>query len=325
VLLPGSFSVALALMLVSMVCWGSWTNTWRIARRWQLEFYHCDWAVGAFLAAAVAAAVGVRFAAPDFFHDVRDAGSMSLLCAAAGGAALNLGNFFLMAAIARVGMAVAFPIACGLALVVSTLLSYWIHPLGDAALLAGGVALVFCAVITNSLAYRSMTARAAHKPNGGLAMCLAAGVLFSICTPLAAKAFASPQPLSPYGAGVIYTAGSLVATVPLMLFLQWRPLDGDGFSLRRYVAGSRRDHAAGLAGGFIWGTAMALNYAAAAFAGMAVAGAVGQANPLVAAIWGVFIWREFRGSSRRTYVLLTVMAVLYAGGLLTLGYSFRNL
>lgn len=323
-LLPETFAAALAMMLGSMICWGSWTNLWRLARRWRIEFFHYDWAWGMFLAAALAALTGgLLFGRPHFLDNLRAAGGDAMAWAMAGGACLNVGNFLLMAGIARVGMTVAFPVAVGLSLVVSTVLSYLVHPLGDPLLLAAGVTLVFCAVMTNGLVYRSA---GAGKPGGagGLAMCVAAGILFSMCGPMVAKALTAARPLAPYGAGLLYSIGSLAATAPLVAWLWRRPLDGVPLALANYRAGTLRDHAAGLAGGAVWGAGMMFNFLAAGMAGMAVSGAIGQANPLVAAAWGIFVWREFRGAKPRTVALLALMIALYSAGLLLLALSFRD-
>ena len=325
-LLPHSFPVALAMMLVCMVCWGSWTNTYRLARRWPLEFFHCDFAIGVFLAGVVAAVTfGTLFGRPDFMDNLRTADGAALAWAAAGGAAVNAGNLLLMGAIARIGMAIAFPIAVGTALVVSTVLSYLVRPVGDAVLLAAGVTLVFCAVVANALAYRSReSGGAAPRSRGGLAMCFTAALLFSAAGPLVAKAMATTQPLAPYGAGVFYGGGNLLITLPLLVAaLRW-PIGPLPFKAHEYLAGSTLNHFSGLAGGLIWGAGMVLAFAAANLAGMAISGAVGQANSLVAAVWGIFVWREFRGAPRRTHLLLALMMALYIAGLALLALSFRN-
>lgn len=322
-LLPETFAAALAMMLVSMVCWGSWPNTWRLARDWRLEFFHCDYALGVMLAATVAAlTVGMLFGPPDFLENLRTADGVAMAWATVAGACLNLGNFLLMAGIARVGMTVAFPVAVGFSLVVGTVLSYLVHPLGDPALLAAGVALVFLAVLANSLVYRSVGAAKAQG-GGGLAMCLASGVLFSICGPMVAKALTAPHPVAPYGAALLYAAGSLLVTVPLLAWLLRNPIGGGRLRFRDYVHGGTRNHLAGVAGGLVWGSGMVTSFIAAGLAGMAVAGAVGQANPLVAAAWGIFVWHEFRGATRRTHALLALMIGLYTAGLALLSLSFR--
>ena len=312
------------MMLLAMVCWGSWTNTYRLARGWRLELYHFDYSVGVLLAALAAALTGgTLFGSPDWTGNLRSADAAALVWAACGGASLNIGNFLLMAGIERVGMTVAFPVSVGFALVVSTILNYLVHPLGDPVLLGAGVTLVFCAVLTNSYAYSSAHGPVQTRAGSGLAMCFAAGILFSISSPLVAKAMASARPLAPYGACVMYGTSSLAASVLLLFYLLRRPLGGVPLPLKSYLRGSAVNHGAGLAGGVIWGAGMVLSFVAAGLAGMAVSSAVGQANPLVAAVWGIFVWHEFRAAARRTHVLLALMLLLYATGLLLLALSFR--
>lgn len=317
-MLPSSYSAALAMMLLCMVAWGSWTNMYRLARKWRLEFFHVDWALGLFFIAVVAS----TFSALPFTADAGSASGLAILCAVTGGAVLNLGNFLLMVGIGRVGMAVAFPVSVGFALVVSTLLSYSINPLGNAALLTVGVALVFCAVLANSLAYRLRSAGTGSRSWGGLVMCFVAGVLFSMAGPLVAKALSTVRPLTPYGVAVLYAAGSLLITLPLFLYMVWKPVDGPPFSLRDYLNGSVRNHLTGFAGGLIWGAGMVMGFLAAGLVGMALSGAIGQANPLVAAIWGVLVWREFRGAPPRAGAALAVTILLYTAGLVVLARSF---
>lgn len=308
-LLPASFSAALALMLLSMVCWGSWPNAYRLAPRRALEFRHFDFSIGLLVAALIALVVG------NAGVGLRSADPIAFVAAAAGGVVVNIGNYLLMAGVARVGLAIAFPVSVGSSLVVSALLSYLVRPLGDPLLLGAGVALVFAAVMTNSLAYRCMGARSRGDSHGGLPMCFGAAVFFSVSGPLVAKALTTPRPLDPYAVSLVYAAGSMLAAVLVVQFVGRPPWAG-------YVSRSVRDHAAGLTGGLIWGCGMVLNFLAAGMVGMAVAGAIGQANPLVAALWGIFVWREFRGASRRVHLLLAVMIVLYAAGLVLVGESF---
>lgn len=317
-----SFAAALTMMLASMLFWGSWTNTYRLAPRWPLPLFHTDYALGVCLAAWIAAYAGAGFDAPLFFKGLQQADAGAGSAALAAGVMLNAGNFLLMAGIARVGMTVAFPLSVGFSLVVSTALSYLIHPLGHPGLLGGGVALVFCAVLVNSLVYRTISKGPGSAGRGGLSMCIAAGVLFSICGALVAKALAPPRPVPPLAAAALYAFGSLLATLPLIMVVATRMPGGNRQLLKKYATPSGRAHTAGLAGGAIWGTGLVLNLAAGSRVGVAIAGAVGQANPLVAALWGIVVWKEFRGSSIRTRLLLALMLALYTAGLGLLGLSF---
>jgi glucose uptake protein len=151
-----------------------------------------------------------------------------------------------------------------------------------------------------------------------------AGVLFSIAGPLIARAMVPPRPLAGYGAAVLYAFGCAAATGPLLVYAALRRRDPTPLSIENYGRGSARDHAAGLLGGLVYGVGAVFVLLAAGLAGMAAAGAVGQANPLVAALWGIVVWKEFRGATRRTWLLVTLMLALYTAGLVLLGLSLRT-
>ena len=153
-------------------------------------------------------------------------------------------------------------------------------------------------------------------------MCFIAGILFSMAGPLVAKALSTEHPLTPYGVAVLYAGGSLLITVPLFFYLARRPVDGAAYSPGEYLAGSARNRLAGFAGGVIWGSGMVFGFVAAGLVGMALSGAIGQANPLVAAVWGIVVWREFRGAPRPAFVALAVTLILYTAGLVVLARSF---
>jgi glucose uptake protein len=308
------FAAALALMLISMVCWGSWTNASRLARQGRLEFFHADFSWGVFAVAVAAGAAGL-------LDSLGRASGAAIGSALLGGMAVNAGNLVLVVGIARVGMTVASPVSVGLALVLSTSLSYLVQPRGNAALLAAGVALILCAAMANALAYRLAFPPQGGRRRGGLGLCVAAGLLFSAAAPLATHALAAAEPLSPLAAAALYASGGLLAGLLLLAWLARRPVEGGPYTFAAYSASSRRNHLAGLAGGAIWGTGMTLCFVAGGAAGMALAGAVGQANPLVAAVWGIFVWREFHGASRRAWQALALAIALYVAGLLVLAAS----
>jgi glucose uptake protein len=75
----------------------------------------------------------------------------------------------------------------------------------------------------------------------------------------------------------------------------------------------------GMAGGMIWMLALSLNLLASGVAGPAVSYALGQGATLVAAIWGVFVWKEFSGAPRATFLQLGFMFACYAVGLILIG------
>jgi glucose uptake protein len=88
-----------------------------------------------------------------------------------------------------------------------------------------------------------------------------------------------------------------------------------------YRAGSARLHSIGVLGGVIWMLALCLNVIASGVAGPAVSYALGQGATLIAAIWGVFIWKEFRHAPRSVAPLIVLMFLGYAAGLVLIGVT----
>jgi len=323
--LPQTFATALAMMLAGMVCWGSWANAYKLTPHRRFELFYWDYVIGVFLTAMICALTfGSSFGSPAFIENLLGASRISTVYALLAGVVLNCGNVLLMAGIALAGMAVAFPIALGLSIVVSTALSYMVNPKGNPAFLFAGVALVFVAVVLSSLAYRARERGAAKPPGKGLLVCGAAGILFCGFAPMVAKSFASPQPVGPYGAAVLFTAGALLSTFPLMGYFMRRPVEGSPLAGAEFWKSSSLDHLAGLLGGVIWGLGTVLTFAAADFVGMALAGAIGQANCMVAAVWGVFVWREFRDAPLKPKLFLAAMFAFYLGGIGAIALSHET-
>jgi glucose uptake protein len=325
--LPGSYVVALVIMVAGMIFWGSWANTYKLTRNWRIELYYWDYAVGIFLTSiAVGLTLGTFCGGTTFAGNLMEADRSAWIYAICAGALWNCGNILLMLGVALVGLAVAFPLSIGLALVFGVIGSYMVMPKGNPVLLFGGVAMVFVAVIFNSLAYRAAKTGGEAKQSvsrPGLIACLVAGVLFSGFGPLVGKALSTPKPLGPYGVSFLFTFGALLSTVPLLAYFMRHPLEGSPLSWADYRRGRVRDHAAGLIGAFFWGLGTTFTFVGANSVGIALAYAIGQANPLVAGLWGVFVWREFKGAPRRANVLLAFMFALYFGGLLVLASSFN--
>lgn len=326
-LLPTAFPVAFTMLVVGMICWGSWTNAYRIAREWRLELFHLDYSLGLFLIAMLASAtLGTFFSPPSFGENLRRADHSSWLWAAGGGVLVNVGNLMLMVGINRVGMAVAFPVSVGLSLVFGTLLAYRITPKGDPFLLALSVGLIFCGILTNSLAYhyRATDNLTTQRLKSGLGICIVSGILFTCSGPMLARAMASPSPLAPYGACALYSFGSLIVSGPLLLYLMHYAIEGKPISLADYFTRSFRNHAAGLLGGVVWGAGMLFTFLPAGVVGMPIALTIGQADSLVAALWGIFVWHEFQNSPPRARILLALMFIFFLGGLCTLGLSYQR-
>jgi glucose uptake protein len=325
--LPSSYTLALVIMLSGMVFWGSWPNTFKLTRHWRMELYYLDYALGIFLTSIlIGLTLGTFFGPVTFLRNLAGADRSAWLYALAAGALWNCGNILMMLGVSLVGLAVAFPLAIGFALVVGVVSSYLVMPRGNPLLLGVGVAMVFVAVLVNSLAYRAAAAAREKKATSkvGLMLCLLAGILFSGFGPLVGKSLSTPAPLSPYGVCMFFTFGALLTTVVMIPYFMRHPVEGTPLSFQSYRAGSGGQHAAGLLGGLIWGLGTTSTFVGASVVGIALAYAIGQANPLIAALWGVFVWSEFKGAPGRAKVFLAFMFLLYVGGLLVLAASFNS-
>jgi glucose uptake protein len=319
---PSSYLVALIMMLFGMFCWGSWPNTYKLTRGWRFELFYLDYIVGIFVTALlVALTLGTLFGQPTVWQNIVTAERNAILFAFLAGVLWNIGNIFLVAGLASVGLAVAFPVSVGMSLVVGVIGSYLIVPRGNPSLLFCGVAFVCIAVVMNSLALRSAAPSRQKFSKNGFWFCVASGVFFSAFGPLLAKALTAAQPLAPYSVTVFVTLGALVTTVPLMAYFMRHPFSGDPVSFGDYRRGTGTQHAAGLFGGFIWGLGTTFTFVPMTMVGTALAYAIGSSNPMVAALWGVFVWHEFRGAPKRSHVLLAIMFALYVVGLLVLSVS----
>jgi glucose uptake protein len=319
---PSSFAEALLLLLLGLCCWGSWASSHKLTREWRFELFYWDYSFGAVLAALISAAtLGSLFGSPTAWENLRAADGSAWLLAGLAGMIWNVGNLLLMAAITLVGLSVAFPIAVGLALILGTVSSYVVMPRGNAMMLGVGVGLVFSAVIVNALAYRSARGDGRPVSAGGLVLCGVAGLLISVPGPLVARAFTGARPLASYGVMLLFTLGALVTATVMLPILMRRPVQGPPVRWNDYVQGSRWNHAMGYAGALVWATGSMLNFIGAEKVGVALAVAIGQANPLVAALWGIFVWKEFRDAGKKSHWLLGAMFVLYLLGLVILSRS----
>jgi glucose uptake protein len=322
--LPASYQAALFFMLLSMLCWGSWANTRKLCPDFRFQLFYWDYALGVLLGAIVwgATAGNTGEHGLPLLVALVTAPPRELILAAMGGVVFNIANLLLVAAIDVAGLAVAFPVGIGLALVVGTLSSYWVSPVGNPLLLFGGVALVVVAIVLDAFAYRKREAAAA-KATGtrGIVLSLLAGLLMGSFYPLVARAMQGTQmapSTGPYAVAVFFALGVMISTFPANLLLMLFPLDGKprvGFS--GYVNAPVTWHFAALLGGMIWCTGAVANFVASTtnFVGPAVSYSLGQGATMISACWGVFVWREFAGAPQSTHKLLVLMFLFFLVGL----------
>ncbi|MGO9275535.1 MAG: GRP family sugar transporter [Terriglobia bacterium] len=323
--IPQVYAVALALMVVSMLSWGSWANTQKLARNWRFELFYWDYVWGILLCSIL---IGVTFGRTDpssadsFFRNFQTASVSNLVYAFVGGAVFNLANLLLVAAIAVAGLAVAFPIGIGLALVIGSVLNYIITPKGNPLLLFGGIALVCIAILLDALAYRNLSGNV-QVSTKGIVLSLMCGVGMGLFYPFVARTLKGDGHLGPYTVAWVFALGVLVSNFPLNYAFMRRPVNGPPVAFRDYFAGAGRLHLWGVLGGLIWGVGTISNFVAsyAAMVGPATSYALGQGATLVSAIWGVFVWKEFRGAGSQVKRLLALMFVFFVLGLVSVALA----
>jgi glucose uptake protein len=316
---PHTYPAALLLMILSMLCWGSWANTQKIDSAWRFELFYLDYTFG-LLAASILFGLTFGRTAPasanSFFANLHSAETRSILEALAGGAIFSIGNILLVAAISVAGMAVAFPIGAGLALVLGSLLNYVVSPTGNPVLIFGGIALVCVAIGLDALAYRDLEG-AGKSSAKGILLSIAGGIGAGLFYPFVAKSLTGVDHLVPYTVNFIFALGALATAIPMSLLLMRKPVSGSQLSLRDYTAGNARVHAWGVAGGLLWGLGTIANFVASnvPMIGPATSFAMGEGNTMISALWGVFVWKEFKGASSRVKLLLGLMFLFFVLGL----------
>jgi glucose uptake protein len=336
-ILPQTYNAALFLMILSMICWGSWANTYKLAGKWRFELYNFDFAFGLLLASVILAytAGNWGFDGFSFTDDLMHAGKRQWMLGFAGGVVFNLGNMLLLGAISVAGMAVSFPVGIGVALIVGVLLDFILKPAGNAALLIAGCVLVLFAIVADAFAYslrgriqhealaKSGKAKSTRRPTTvkGVVLAVVGGVLMGCFFPLVQMGEAGDLGLGPYAIAVLFAGGVFISTLIYNLFFMNLPVEGPPLEFREYLLkAGLKHHLLGFAGGAIWCLGAVAAFVAASappevHVGPATSYAIAQGATLIAVLWGLLFWKEFKGSDLRIKALIAIMVVLYACGL----------
>jgi glucose uptake protein len=315
---PPRLTIALLMMITSAICWGSWANTFKGVKNYRFEFFYWDYAIGIFLISLILAFTmgSSGHDSSGFLSNVHSADTSNIVSTLVGGAIFNLANLLLVAAIDMAGLAVAFPVSIGIALVVGVVLSYALQPKGNAMFLAIGVACALVAVILDGKAYGSLASAGRSVSRKSLVTCIVSGVLMGLWAPFVTRSMTHGNTLGPYSVAVFLTLGALLSCFIWNIYFMKNPVSFSGF-----FAGPPSGHLLGLAGGVIWGTGMVFNLVAASFTGVAISYAIGQSAPMVAALWGVLAWKEFAGSGSRAKLYLALMFVFYGLAILLVAHA----
>ena len=325
----GSYTLAVIFCFVTMLCWGSWGNTQKLAAKsWRYELFYWDYVIGmvlfSLLLAFTAGSIGSE--GRPFLQDLAQADWSSIGWVLLGAVVFNVSNILLSASVSIAGMAVAFPLGVGIALVMGVLNNLLLHPTEgqNNTLLWIGVALVVVAIICNGIASGKVSneQRDPKQNRKGIILALLAGIIMSFFSALVYNGvdlnnFSAPAAgkLTPYTAMVIFSLGVFLSNFIVNTIVMKKPFIGEPVSYKEYFAGNFKTHLVGILGGCIWALGTSLNYICAGKAGAAVSYALGQGAPMVAAIWGVFIWKEFKGAKKDVYALLALMFALFIAGL----------
>ncbi len=312
---PDNFALAMLMMVTSATCWGSWANTYKVTKGYRFELFYWDYAIGILVISLMYAfMLGSTDNGPtSFLNNVRTADTSNIVLAMIGGFIFNIANLLLVAGIEMAGLAIAFPLSIGIALVEGVVLSYALQPKGDAVLLAVGVALAILAALK--------AGGSAVSPKS-IIVCIVSGLLMGAFAPFVTRALTTGNALTPYSIASFFTLGSFLCCFVVNVYFMKHPLVGDPVDFSGFFKARPVDHLLGLLGGFIWGTGTVFNFVAAGLVGVAIAYAIGQSAPMVAALWGVFVWKEFRGANQQAKLYLTGMFVSYLAALFVIARAY---
>lgn len=322
---PETFGLAMVMMITSTICWGSWANTYKLTKGYRFELFYWDYAIGILLVSLLFALTlgSTGSSGEGFLANVRAADTGNIVSAMIGGFIFNIANLLLVAGIEMAGLAVAFPVSIGIALVVGVIMSYAIQPKGDALMLALGVVMAIVAVIMDGKAYGRLSKGGQGVSQKSLIVCVVSGVLMGSFAPFVTRALTAGHPLTPYSIAVFFTLASLLCCFVVNVYFMKNPLVGTPVDFSGFFKARPVDHLLGVLGGFIWGTGTVFNFVAASLVGVAISYAIGQAAPMVAAIWGVFVWKEFAGADGKAKAYVALMFVFYALALYLIASAYN--
>jgi glucose uptake protein len=321
---PSSYGTALILMLISMICWGSWPNFLKKLPRWRLEYFYIDYSLG-FLVTALAFGFTLGSGGPGepgHWAMITHAGAREAAFALVGGFIWNFGNILLLYGIVIAGIAVAYPIAAVPAILLGIGGSYWLNPVGNPWLLGSSILLLLMAAQTTAAAYRRLGVGSTTHLGRAIAIALISGLLIGFFPPFVTAAISGNAPLDSYTVSTLFMVGACVATAIAMPILVRRPLTGEASDLRGYLQGGMVTHVLGLLAGVVWCIGTVFNYVSAGMVGVAISVGIGSGAPLIGALWGVFVWREFKHGPLSSKTLITTAMLLYTTGVAVMSMAY---
>ena len=325
-----NYTLAVFLCVIAMICWGSWQNTQNlIGKEWRFELFYWDYSIGIVLFALLMAFTfgSLGNQGRSFIDDVAQADSRFLFSSAVGGFIWNVGTLLLVASISIAGMSVAFPIGGGIGWTLGILINYLGKPEGNPFFLFGGTVIIVFAILFSMQSYRKMATHQKKPSFMGILLAFLAGICIAFFYRFVALSLAtdfSPADagkISSYTAVVFFSIGALVSTILINPLFMARPVQGEPVKISHWFRGSSKAHLLGMLGGAIWCLGNSVSFMAVGAASPAISYGLSNAAPVVAALWGIFVWKEFRDAPKGTSLLLTLMFAFYLIGLVLIVYS----
>ena len=321
-----NYTFSVFLCFITMLCWGSWANTQKLSpKSWSFTLFYWDYAIGVLLFSFL---IGISLGSfgesgRPLFEDLIQANSESYLNAFLGGVVFNLANLIIVAAISIAGMSVAFPIGIGTALILGVFVNYVSTPIGNPYYLFLGVFLIVLAILIDAIAYKLHLGGKTTSSYRGIVISLIGGILMGLFYRFVASSMSSefnnPENglFTPYSALLIFSLGIFISNFIWNTYFMYKPIEGDPVKFRNYISNSTlKTHLIGILGGIIWCLGMSLSLISSEKAGYPISYGLGQGATMVAAAWGVFVWKEFKGASLKINVLISLMFFLFVSGLI---------
>lgn len=327
---------AILLTVFAMFCWGSWQNSRNFIKKpWRFELFYWDFVLGIVFASLLAAFTLGSFGNQGrvFIDDIMQANMESIGSSMVGGIIWNLGTLLLTAAIAVAGMSVAFTIGGGIGWLLGILINYEPELVKNPTTLFFGMGIIMAAIVFSMISYRRLASKKKKPTLKGILLSFSAGLLIAFFYKFVADALANitadevgnmlleAGKLSPYTAVFFFSIGALICTILINPIFMRKPIEGPPVNMGDYFKGFSSAHLLGMLGGIIWCAGNISSFMAAKAASPAIAYGLSNAAPVVAAIWGIFIWKEFKGAPKNTNVYLASMFICYLVGLVLITFS----
>ena len=325
-----NYALAVFLCFVAMVCWGSWQNTQNlIGKEWRFELFYWDYTIGIVLFALIMAFTFGSFGEQgrSFLPDLAQADTKNLLSSAIGGFIWNIGTLLLVASISIAGMSVAFPIGGGIGWTLGIFINYIGKPEGNPTLLFGGTAVIILAILLSMQSYRKLASHQKKPSFKGITLAFFAGLCIAFFYRFVASSMATDfgpadaGKISSYTAVVFFSLGALLSTIIFNPIFMANPVQGKPVKMSEWLKGGPKAHLLGMLGGAIWCLGNSVSFMSVGAASPAISYGLSNAAPVVAALWGIFLWKEFRDAPKGTNMLLTMMFAFYLVGLVLIVYS----